>query len=807
MKPSVPKDFKFILIEIIKESLYSLKNTVFKLKKKLNILLLCILASQALFAQSRISDNQTGEGLPFSTVINLTNPKEMTVSDINGYFKLSPGSSGDSILIRCVGYDSLRTIYYVSDTLFRLRHSDKILAEAVITANDAPAIRIIKKVLRNREKLDIRNLHAYQCLIYTKNTIGFDTDQDSISIREFNTTTSYPSTFFISESVIQRQYVNRDKICEKVLASNTSGMETAQFAILPEAIQSLNFYNDYITIFSKDYVNPISQLSWVKYHFNLDKEYQENGDTLYKIDFWPKSKSNNCFKGMLIISNNQWAVQKVRMESATDEIYPFVLHQEYANTAGHWFPLKFIAEIKFPSAIGKNFPFIIHQESSFKNVAFENIKLHPGKTNKTIFAENSNHNIDSLRFYSLSSRDSLGYTFGNYLYKETPLGFLMKNMQSFVNYQIPIGPIAIDYLKLYQSNLFEKHRFSLSFATNMERFPHLHLGGYVAYGTQDKQWKYGGSAGWYFDDLRTTSILYSYTHDVEGNKLFRDRNLWYNRYYSNLFSEIERHQIVFNRIHATHNLTAGINREEYNPRFEYQFHSNEGYLLNKYIIAEAFASYRYFKARQVNFFNTYFIVKNPDYPIIEINYRQGILGLLNSTFNYQSLELNFNKVFRWVLIGNTEITAQGGILLGHTPIFKLFNAPASLTGSLTLQAPASFQTMQPNVYFSNRFFHFFLEQSIKKLYATRFSSPELFVSYNAGWGKLTTATDHSLINLKDYANGYHEVGLGFNSIIRIPIYDWFAFGINVGGYYHFQSGLPIHLGKNAVIKLGIGFLF
>ena len=58
-----------------------------------------------------------------------------------------------------------------------------------------------------------------------------------------------------------------------------------------------------------------------------------------------------------------------------------------------------------------------------------------------------------------------------------------------------------------------------------------------------------------------------------------------------------------------------------------------------------------------------------------------------------------------------------------------------------------------------QYVHLFLEQVIRRLYTTRFSTPELFVGYNAGWAVLTTTGDHDGI-VKIIHPGYHEVGLG-----------------------------------------------
>jgi len=787
--------------------LTSLKNTAFKLNPKLNILLFCLIYSMTIYSQGRIIDLSNDEGLPFCTVASLQHPDLMAISDISGYFTLSDKAIGDSILLTYIGYDTLLTVYNLNTKVYALKPSNQYLNEALIVANDGPAIALIKKVLRNRDQLNIQNLNFYQCQIYTKNSIGFDTDEDSISITNFNKTTKFPSKLFISESVINRQYNKPDKVFENIIASSSSVMKDLQFAIPPDEIQSLHFYKDYVRIFNKDYVNPISNFSWFKYHFNLDKIYEEHGDTLYKIDFWPKQKSYNCFKGMCIVSANGWAVQKITMQNANDEIYPFKLHQEYQNHDGIWFPSKLSSQIKFPSAVGKDYPFVLNQDNVFSQVTFQPIYIQPNKINITEINADSISQIQALRPFPLEAKNSIAYTFGKYLFKTTPMGYLLKNMQSFVNYQIPFGPIAIDALSVFQTNLYENKRLGVSLLSNMAHYPHFHLGGYVAYGLDDKAFKYGASIGWYFDKIRTSSLLYQYRHDIEGNRLFRMRNSWYDRYYSNLYASKESHRVEYRKVHSTHNISVGMEWNSYNPHFDYIFISDKDKIDHRLINSGFDITYRYFKGRQINFFNTYFITQNLDYPIFEVHYNQGIKGILGSQFNYQSLEINATKTFRWVLIGNTNITIQAGKVFGHPPIFNIFNAPASLTGSLTLQVPNSFQTMHANTYFSNQYVHLFLEQVIRRLYTTRFSTPELFVGYNAGWGMLMTTGDHDGIVLKDYSSGYHEVGLGFNSLIRLPIYDWFAFGINFGGYYNLKNLSPIKLGENFVLKVGMGFLF
>ena len=160
------------------------------------------------FGQGRIIDGVTEEALPFSAVVNIEKPEIMTISDINGYFSLPAKYQGDSILIRYIGYDTVRTIFTADSVIYRLNASLNDLSEVVIKSDDDPAIAIIKKVLKNRPNLSIVDIDFYQCRIYTKNIIGFDTFEDSISVTALSSTKKYPATFFIAESLIERQYLS-----------------------------------------------------------------------------------------------------------------------------------------------------------------------------------------------------------------------------------------------------------------------------------------------------------------------------------------------------------------------------------------------------------------------------------------------------------------------------------------------------------------------------------------------------------------------------------------------------------------------
>lgn len=757
--------------------------------------------------QSRVIDSYSREALPFATVYNIAKPHIMTTTDINGYFMMDTNCEGDSILLTYIGYDSLYTIYTGEPTEIYLNASDQDLEEVVIKAKDDPAIAVIKKVLKNRSQHNIENLPFYQTKIYNKLSIRFDTPKDSVKMDNPIDKQVLPSHFFITESLTNRQYEYKHKVYEQVVATEISGLDEANFAITADDVQNLHFYKDYIVVFNKDYLNPISPLSWLKYTFNLDRIYEENGDSMYLIHYWPKADRFNCFKGMMVISGNGWAVQKIKMQNAMGGVYPFLMYQEYSQIGSQWFPEKFILELTFPSAAGSEYPFKLNNISIFDSTTFEKKPLQSGQVNKVEMGTNVAHRLDGLRMIDLEDKEIDAYTFGNQVMRYTPLGFIARNMGHIINFELPVGPVAIDLLNLYKRNNFERNRMGLRLVSNRNTWPHLSLSAYAAWGTADQTFKYGGGFMWYFDRLRKHGIGYQYTDDIAENDLFRFRNTWYDRYFSNYFTASKSHSINFTSQIKSFAIKLEGRNQQIRPLYDYHFNVLPTEDYENINLSEVNFSVEYSKGKQVNFFNTWYMVRDIAYPIIQLRINSGRDKISSPNFQYTAVDLAATKVFRWSLLGRTIVTVEGGYIAGEAPFFRLYNAPASLSGRLTLQVVNSFQTMPPNKYFGDRYFHFFTEHNFGYLYVTKFSSPELFIAYNVGWSALSNRSRHDYVEPVDYNKGFHEVGIGLNSIIRIPLQNWFAFGINAGGYYNTEGHKKPVLGDNFVLKLGLGFIF
>ena len=67
------------------------------------------------------------------------------------------------------------------------------------------------------------------------------------------------------------------------------------------------------------------------------------------------------------------------------------------------------------------------------------------------------------------------------------------------------------------------------------------------------------------------------------------------------------------------------------------------------------------------------------YPIFTTQFNFGVKGFLNGSYNYQNLTANIYKRFYLSQLGYTDVTFQGGVVLGQVPFPFLAILPANQT--------------------------------------------------------------------------------------------------------------------------------
>ena len=122
----------------------------------------------------------------------------------------------------------------------------------------------------------------------------------------------------------------------------------------------------------------------------------------------------------------------------------------------------------------------------------------------------------NLRPAPLSPRASNTYwmvdsvqSMGQYKFLE---GFLMLLGTGYVvKGPIEIGP----YFDAFSQNAVEGNRFSLGLQTSNDFSREVWLQSFLAYGTMDQRWKYGGSAEWIVRRSPRTEVFVEHTRDID----------------------------------------------------------------------------------------------------------------------------------------------------------------------------------------------------------------------------------------------------------------------------------------------------
>ena len=175
-------------------------------------------------------------------------------------------------------------------------------------------------------------------------------DSEEYKIRKF---LNYQD-IMLMETVSERKFKYPDMDNEKVTASKISGLKDPAFILLASQLQSFSFYNNFISIYDKNYLSPISKGSTAKYFFLIeDTLYGQNNDTTFIISFKPhKGKNFQGLKGVLYINSNKYAIQNVIAEPYERRTIDCKIQQKYELINNeYWFPVELNTNIIFRNII------------------------------------------------------------------------------------------------------------------------------------------------------------------------------------------------------------------------------------------------------------------------------------------------------------------------------------------------------------------------------------------------------------------------------------------------------------------------
>lgn len=788
------------------------------MRKALALLLFITVPAIQVYAQAYVvkgTVNQEGSGIALAFVnIRVNESFYGGTTDIDGRFTIHSPDPFISLTFSYVGFESLHIpVEKPGETIdVQLQAKTTQLEEVLVTAGENPAHRIIQKLLDHRHRNNPEMMQSYAYTAYEKTVFTIDSTRTGLPGSTVPADTLLPdpaADFFgerdllLLETVIEKKFLAPAHEKKTILASRVSGLQDPVLLFLITHMQPTGFYNDWIQIADKYYINPISQGSLRRYWFVLEDVTSLNEqDTLFTVSYRPREGTRfDGLKGVMMVHSDGWALQNIIAEPAErGNGLQIKVQQMYEKIEdSQWFPVQLNTEIVFHGlnvqsrgqsipmvGIGKSYITDIQINPQLSRRSFDHIAIavepDAARKNESFW---QNHRIESLRERELET-----YRYIDSVGQSMQLDRLMNTTESLLHGQIPIGFLDIDLSKVMRYNDFEGFYLGLGLQTNRKLSEHVFAEGFWGYGFRDKWPKYGlgmrlhpfkqNDAQFSFRYFQKATASGQHDFPFQSRSLLNAENF---RYYYIDRMDISRgmHAAIQFRVFRNFQINLAYGDERKHTTYPYHFGpekpheddiGNSRFRLKTISIGGRYALRESFMHGSRGLHSL-----GESYPVLQFNYTRSPGSVLGGDHDFERLDVQVEHAFYTKYLGRTELRAQAGWLTGEAPYMELYNSPASWR-NFGLYAPYSFATMRMNEFLSDRYVHLFLSHDFGKLlYGSERFQPEFVVVSNLGFGSLNNPDWHHGVEFNTMEKGFYESGLLINNLLRLQPFSKLGVGV------------------------------
>ncbi|WP_179334332.1 DUF5686 family protein [Winogradskyella costae] len=788
------------------------------MKKVVALTIVFVFLSLTSYSQSlkkfKLIDEDSGTVIPFANIIFNDSPHKGTATDIDGVFFVN--SDIKQITISYVSYETkILRIANIKSEIITLKQAVSELDEVVIDREN-PAHRIIRLAVATKERNNPENLNSFTYKSYDKVYVDINEDQlESDSLKAVDSIFK-DSYFFITETIAKHKYLKPKFSEDSVIARRTSGFKNPNFAVLANSFQPFSFYDEHISLFETNYLNPISKGSTNKYKFRLKDEYVKGQDTVFVISFEPRANRNfEGLEGLLYINSNQYAVESVNASTYNSGKIDFMIQQKYKFIDNdHWFP----EQLNFVIILGEGF-------GSFKYVG----KSYLSEINLNTPLEKKDFPLVSLtlpdgvegrysQYWDQYRKDTLDvkerrtYVLMDSIGEELKLDKFLKWAPSLAKWRIPLKYVDLDLKHLIRYNKYEGTRLGLGLYTNDDIFKHVSIGGYGAYGFKDHTWKYGGEVLVNVPGEKDISVSLKYKNDLRETGTYSgnttDNPFVQRNWIASQMDALESFSIHTEmKLWRNINWNLGFNTADVTPLYDYQFMTN-GLPMTNYTNSEINVGIGYHVNEQL--VRTFGITTRlpSDAPVFNLIYSRGLKGTFDSDFNYNKLRFTLDHSFITKGLGKTTYRLDLGYIDSALPYGLLFTGEGTLDKKIPFVVKNYFQTVTPYEFLSDRYANLFITHNFGRLFNNKGQfQPDVLLYNNLGIGSLDHTAYHQNIEFKTKEELFLETGLELQNIIKIPYLNIGYLGIGVGAFYRYGYHNLDKSSDNFTFKYSMGFTF
>lgn len=773
----------------------------------LNLVFLTSVFSQKdILLKGKITDAETGETLPFATVVYVGNGSVGTTTDFDGLYEFKSKWGTDSIEASFVGYvpqtvaiDKSKKSQTIN---FQLTTNAVTLVTAEIKAKkeryrrkDNPAVALMKKVIRNKDQNRLEGqAHAeyekYEKMELAINNITEEYKQKKI-FKKFQFLFDYVDTsevngkpylpVYIKETaskVYYQKFPKKEKEYQEGV--KVSGMDdyllTDNLSTLTDYLyQDIDIYNNNILLFGKNFISPLSSaIGNAFYRYYIIDTIQYNGIEVIDLAFIPNNKQDIGFKGNLYITNDDnYAVVKADLgltkQANINWVNDLQLIQEFKPYEDFWILNKDRIVADF-SLLSKSRGFFGSRTVQYRNHVFNDPKatsIYDGATNVIALTgakERTEAFWSTARHEPLSIKEKRIYKLVDTLqtvpaFKNT-LNIISTLTSGYWKFdKVELGPVGA----FYSFNDVEGFRLRVGGGTTTSFNPKIQLEGYAAYGFKDRRVKYAGSVLYSFNEnFRENPRNYlraSFQHETnfagQNLQFVSEDNFFLSFKRGNTARMLFADAFKLNYLKETgRDWAFGLNFKQVQQsplgtiNFDRFDPENPTDMIRTDITTtELEGTIRW--APNEKFVQGH-SRRTPifnQFPVFNLKFAQGFKGVFGGDFNYQRLNLDVFKRFYLSPIGVTDVLIEGGKIWGNgIPYFSLLIPRGNQTFAYQDAAfnMMNFLEFTNDAYVSWNMQHYFNGFIFNKIPLLKKLKLREVITFKGVWGSLRDANNPNL---------------------------------------------------------------
>lgn len=816
------------------------------MKKKTLLILILILSFGYSYAQTKVSGyvfDEANEPVAFATIL-FKGSIEGTITDENGKFYLESKKNWSQLVVSFIGYENLE-IELSKKVTFNLKlvikEETNTLNEVVIAVGkqpkkNNPAIAILEKIWKKRRQNGLKKFNQYNYKKYEK--VEFDLNTIDSTFKEkglfrgmqfvfknIDTSAITGKTYlpiFLNESVSEvfgDNTLNKEK--ETIRGNKNTGFSNNQAIInfIDDLYNDYNIYDNYIKLFYKSFVSPLSKTGINNYNYFLSDSAFIKNKWCYNIIYYPRRKNELTFKGDFWVNDTTFAIAEINMKASKSaninwvkEIY---IEQEFDILNDSIFLLKrdyFLSDFainkkeKSKGLYGK-------RTTLYNNYSFNELK-------KSNFYETSNNVIDKKIYNQPDefwienrveklNKDELGiYTMLDTLTTVRKFKNLSNIVATFSSGYFEFDKINFDYGPIFSTfgyNDVEGIRIRSGGRTYFSYNDPWRFEAYTAYGFRDQKFKYGFQGKAILNEKNRLIISGGNRRDVEqiGSSLTAStdvlgrsdgsssvigtgqNNRLTNVNLSKLSLQVEPFNNFVVSISGSYKTLSSAS-EFFS--LDYNDTSTPSGISSQIKQFETIFTANYYPGRKVAGFGVERTTNSDKLRNIFLQVTRGSKNLFNSDFDYTKVQFSYSQPWFIGGFGRLKTSLEAGKTFGEVPLGLLSVVPGNQTYFAFFNTfnQLDFYEFVTDTYTTFHLEHNFNGRLLARVPLIRKLNLRAIVGFRSAWGQLSdenillnsTNNPAQITLLAPTENPYYEYSVGIGNIFKILRLD-----VNFRGNY------------------------